>query len=221
MNIDTTGGAGGPNSLTGKTLGGRWKVEAPIATGSLGSLLRATDAKDQAPVAIRVPGGALLTETDVTVRWTESVKALATVDHPNLVKTLGGGLEGGTAWAAVRFVGGGSLEDLTASRAGRPSAGDVSTWLGKIAGALDTLHGAGIVHRGVRPSAILFDATARPFLADATLGKALDATETSALATAASASAQNYFAPEGGHSWRVWKQGASAAFALIGATKEK
>ena len=32
---------------------------------------------------------------------------------------------------------------------------------------------------------------------------------------------RNYFAPEGGHSWRVWKQGASAAFALIGATKEK
>lgn len=28
--------------------------------------------------------------------------------------------------------------------------------------------------------------------------------------------ARNYFAPEGGHSWRVWKEGASAAFALIG-----
>lgn len=28
--------------------------------------------------------------------------------------------------------------------------------------------------------------------------------------------AQNYFAPAGGHAWRVWIQGASAAFALIG-----
>ncbi len=196
MSNDTTGGAGGTSPLSGKTLGGRWKVEGPICSGSLGSLLRATDAKDSSPVAIRVPGGALLAETDLTVRWADGVKALTTIDHTNLVKTLGGGLEDGTPWAAVRFVGGGSLEDLTASRAGRPSAADVSTWLGRIAGALDTLHGAGIVHRGVRPSAILFDAAGQPFLADATIGKALDASETNALATVMSSAAANYLAPE-------------------------
>ena len=32
--------------------------------------------------------------------------------------------------------------------------------------------------------------------------------------------AQNYFAPAGGHAWRVWKEGASAAFALIGAPRQ-
>ena len=32
---------------------------------------------------------------------------------------------------------------------------------------------------------------------------------------------QNYFSPAGGHAWRVWKEGASAAFARIGAEDGK
>ena len=158
--------AGANVDLSGKTLGGRWRVEALVGSGALGSTWRATDAKTGKPAAVRVPSSRLLAQGDLAARWAAAVQSLVSAAHRNLVPVLDAGLEEGTPWAALGWMEGGNLEDRLASRTAPPTAGEVVLWLGKVAGALDVVHGTGVIHRGVRPSAILFDGAGEPALGE-------------------------------------------------------
>lgn len=60
---------------------------------------------------------------------------------------------------------GGSYAAVVAAR-GRLSPGEVVTALAPMAGALGTLHAAGLVHADLSPGNVLFDGSGRPWLAD-------------------------------------------------------
>lgn len=60
---------------------------------------------------------------------------------------------------------GGSFAAVVAAR-GRLSPGEVVTALAPVAGAMGTLHAAGLVHADLSPGNILFDGSGRPWLTD-------------------------------------------------------
>lgn len=92
---------------------------------------------------------------------------LAALSHPSILQVMAmvptdGGLALITPYAA-----GGSLAAAVAHRPGGLPAAAVADLGIRMASALATMHGAGIVHRNVKPANILFDREHRPLLADA------------------------------------------------------
>ncbi len=188
--------AGAAGDLAGRTLGGRWRVDSLVGSGALGSTWRATDSTNGKPAALRVPAARLTAGGDGLSRWAAAVKSLAGLRHPSLVPVLDAGVDGDTAWAALGWLEGGNLEDRLAGRAGRPTPAEVSPWLAKIASALDAVHAFGVVHRGVRSSAVLFDGAGVPVLGECCVSKALGEPAADAVLTASSTRGTEFFGPE-------------------------
>ena len=86
--------------------------------------------------------------------------------HPNIVTVLDSGfLDDGRPYLAMTFCPGGSLADRLAREGPLPVA-DVLRVGVKIAGALQTSHAHGVVHRDVKPENILVTPAGEPALSD-------------------------------------------------------
>jgi tetratricopeptide (TPR) repeat protein len=104
---------------------------------------------------------------------------IARLDHPGIVKVLTVGEDHGTPWFAMDLVRGRSLQaELAELRVERRL--DAAHFrrcariAAEVAHALDHAHRAGIVHRDVKPSNVLLDATGRAVLTDFGLARDLE-----------------------------------------------
>lgn len=134
-------------------LDGRYRLLNCVGRGGMASVYRADDLLLGRTVAVK------LIRHDPEARFSadraESEKALlASLSHPSLVTLFDARLEPGSAqYLVMEFVDGPTLTArLTYGPV--PSA-QVAQIAGDLADALDTVHGAGIIHRDVKPSNVL------------------------------------------------------------------
>ncbi len=126
--------------------------------------------------AIKVIRADLARSPEFQRRFAGEARALAKLDHPNIVRVLDFGETEGVAYLVLELVTGGSL----VQRLREPWTVDgVVRVLGPIAAALDYVHERQIVHGDVKPANILFRADGTPVLAD--FGIARDLAETMGL----------------------------------------
>ncbi|MFA5258107.1 MAG: protein kinase, partial [Opitutales bacterium] len=105
-------------------------------------------------------------------------RTLALLDHPNIVRVLYAGTDGGRNYIALEYADGGSLEGLLRERGGRLPPREVRGALLQILSGLACAHSHGVVHRDLKPANVLrkssgqylisdFDLALSPVLADA------------------------------------------------------
>jgi eukaryotic-like serine/threonine-protein kinase len=160
----------------GARLKGRYELERPLASGSMGSVWKARDVDLDRLVAIKVAGPECLRDPAFRERFRREVRHLITLEHPNIVRLYDMGEEGSVPFAALAYMEGGNLgERVRRLGTGSPvrlSLGDLPAWLVPLADALDFIHARGVVHRDVKPENILFDGAGHVYLADFGLSKA-------------------------------------------------
>ncbi|MBT9258035.1 serine/threonine protein kinase [Phycicoccus sp. MAQZ13P-2] len=94
---------------------------------------------------------------EVVAQFLAEVKAMAGLEHPCVVPVYGmGHCVDGRPYLAMKVYGAGTMEDR--ARGGRLSLAEVLRAGIGVAGALETAHRAGLVHRDVKPANILVDA---------------------------------------------------------------
>lgn len=98
-------------------------------------------------------------------RFRHEARSAARVRHQNLVAIVDAGELDGRPYIASTFVEGETLERRVAEQ-GPLALGDVVRLASEVAAGLDALHAAGIVHRDVKASNILLDATGKAMLTD-------------------------------------------------------
>ncbi len=148
----------------GAVLRHRYRIEAPIGQGGMGSVYLAEDLRLEgrkcAVKAVRIDPSL---EPDVILelqqQFSREASVLARLDHPNLPKVSDYFTEDGLDYLVMDYVLGKNLKELMdeARRSGRfLTEVEVMTWARQLCDALDYLHTQDppVLHRDIKPSNI-------------------------------------------------------------------
>ncbi len=146
--------SGGPQPFErGTVLEGRYRIDDEAGRGGMGVVYRGTDLTLSRPVAIkamRVSGA----DAGVLARFMHEARALASVEHRNLVPAYAIGQEAGVYYMVMKFVEGRTLDEVLRVDGPMPELG-VRRIVAEVCDALSALHSAGLVHRDMKPGNIM------------------------------------------------------------------
>jgi eukaryotic-like serine/threonine-protein kinase len=136
-----------PGNLVGKTLAG-CRLVASVARGSMGEVFRGVHEALQRPVAVKVvPIDAQ--QKDAVDKLLVEARALAKIEHPNIVHVYDVGLQGSLFYIVMQFLEGTTLKALF-DESGALPVDDVYRVIGDIARGLGAMHGEGLIHRDLK-----------------------------------------------------------------------
>ena len=144
------GGDSPPVLAAGDTLGGV-EIIAPLAKGGMGVIYKARQPELNRVVAIKVIDAKLAGVPEFTQRFEREARALAVLNHPNVVQVFDYGHEDGLCYLVMEWVDGTSLREILA--VGHLSADDALRYVPQICDALEYAHSRGVVHRDPIPRA--------------------------------------------------------------------
>jgi serine/threonine-protein kinase len=133
------------------------RIEAVLGRGGMGVIYRATELRLGRPVALKLIATEQASDPDVRERFEREARMTASIEHPNVVPVYGAGEEDGHLYLVMRFVPGTDLHHVLGQEA-RLAPARAASIVAQVADALDAAHGAGLVHRDVKPANILLNA---------------------------------------------------------------
>src|SRR5712692_2279797 len=165
----------------------RYQLGRVLAKGAMRSVCNALDPKLHRKVAIKtILMGQLDEETakDFSVRFEREARAVARLNHPNIVQVYDFGEEGDTAYLVMELIDGKELK--SALTTGRPfDRRECVRIMCELLDALDFAHEAKVIHRDIKPANVMFDSQGRTKLTDFGVARVTDADRTSAERTQA------------------------------------
>lgn len=99
-------------------------------------------------------------------RFEESTKALAKLEHDNIVEVLNYVSDHGTGYMVMEHVDGETLERWLKARRGPPTLDDIRPFLAPVFDALEYVHMRNILHRDIAPDNVMIAKDGRPVLID-------------------------------------------------------
>ncbi|HTR53012.1 MAG TPA: serine/threonine-protein kinase [Kofleriaceae bacterium] len=146
--------ASGAHRMIGQLVLGQYELVDVIGQGGMSVVFKARHKMTDQEVALKILPPELAANSQVKSRFLEEAKALAALDHPNIVHLYNFGQENGSFVLAMQFVEGRTWERLVLEktkldwRASCRIAVDVLK-------ALEYAHGRGVIHRDMKPSNVL------------------------------------------------------------------
>ncbi|MCU0682482.1 MAG: protein kinase [Polyangiaceae bacterium] len=188
-------GAGfGPALAPGEALG-RYEVAALAGAGAMGEVYRARDARLGREVALKVLPPRFASDPRRLARFLREGRAAAALRHPNLVTVYDVVAEGRRLCVVSEWVEGETLRAFL--RRGPLAPGRALGFARQLARGLAAAHGAGVVHRDVKPENVLVGPGDELKVVDFGLAKLLDASpEASGTEPGAVLGSAGYMAPE-------------------------
>ncbi len=139
---------------------GRYEVRAVLGEGAFGRVYRAFDAELGREVAIKVPHPQGLTPA-VRERFLREARAAAHLHHPNVCPIFDVGTDGDLPFIVMRFIPGGTLAELLASRRQAPPPKFAVATARQLALGVAAAHAEGVIHRDLKPQNALWDESRR------------------------------------------------------------
>src|SRR6266496_5858943 len=177
-----------------------YRIESVIGRGGMGVVYLAEDLSLQRRVALKLLPPDLSQDAKFRDRFVRESRLAASLDHPNIVPIFEAREADGQLYIAMRYVQGMDLKSLI-QRDGALGLERALWILTQVASALDAAHGAGLVHRDVKPGNILIATAQEPgsaehvYLSDFGLTKRT-ASDSGVTATGQFVGTLDYAAPE-------------------------
>jgi Tol biopolymer transport system component len=151
---------------------GPYEIVGAIASGGMGNVYRARDAKLGRDVALKILPASFTHDPDRLARFRREAQLLAALNHPHIAQIHGFEEASGTPFLVLELVDGASLADRV--RHG-PLPIDEALAIGKqIAAALEATHEKGIIHRDLKPANIVLTPDGQVKVLDFGLAKAAE-----------------------------------------------
>lgn len=169
--------------LVGKYKGfflGKHKLLGHIGSGGMSSVYLAEHTKMHDLRAIKVLPQSKLGKASYLARFQQEAKAIASLNHPNIVRAHDIDNQGNTHYIVMEYVDGDDLQTIVKKKGPLPFD-KVADYIAQAAHGLQHAHDVGLIHRDVKPANVLINSQGRVKLLD--LGLALFADEDQASLT--------------------------------------
>jgi serine/threonine-protein kinase len=142
-------------TLIGRTIAGKFAIEAFLGGGAMGSVFRARQMALEKTVAIKVMHRDLSRDPMFAMRFLREAKAASRIDHANSMRVLDFGEEpDGLLYMAMEYLDGRDLFSVIQQEWPLPNPRVVDVLMQTLA-ALAVAHDMGVVHRDLKPENIM------------------------------------------------------------------
>ncbi|MFL6061278.1 MAG: serine/threonine-protein kinase [Marmoricola sp.] len=168
-------GPGSPSTTVAHpaVLDDRYVLNGRLGSGGMADVYRATDRVLHRQVAVKILRDTA--EGKNRTRFADEARTLASLNHPGLITLLDAGFQGDHPYLVMELAEGATLSEAIASGSLEPV--EVARIGAELATALDYAHGAGVVHRDVKPSNVLLCDDGRVLLADFGIARLIGSTD--------------------------------------------
>jgi serine/threonine-protein kinase len=142
------------DALIGRTVAGKFRIDAHVGRGAMGTVYKATQLNLQKTIAIKVLNPNRPADGAYASRFKREAKAASRLDHPNSLRVIDFGEDEGLLYIAMEFLQGKDLlktlrEEYPLSRA------RIVSILSQVLAALAVAHEMGVIHRDLKPENIM------------------------------------------------------------------
>lgn len=149
-----------------------YDIHALIACGGMGAVYQATQRSLDRIAAIKILPREFSTDEEFRKGFEAEAKAMAKLNHPNLIGVYDFGEAGGMLYLVMEYVDGKSLFHSSHGQAVDQS--DALRIVSQVCAGLEHAHSHGILHRDIKPANILLDSHVNPKVGDFGLARALE-----------------------------------------------
>jgi serine/threonine protein kinase len=147
-------GASGAHRMIGSVMLGQYELVDVLGQGGMSVVFKGRHKLTEQEVALKILPPELAAHSQVKSRFLDEAKALAALDHPNIVHLYNFGQENGSFVLAMQFVQGRTWERMIIENQRLDWASSCKICV-DVLRALEYAHGRGIVHRDMKPSNVL------------------------------------------------------------------
>ncbi|MBK9073127.1 MAG: serine/threonine protein kinase [Myxococcales bacterium] len=158
---DTAGLAAPPGAATsppprlGQLIAGRYRLDAVLGVGGMGTVYRGEQIALKRPVAVKLVNHDLCRNPSIVARFLAEAETVARLNHPNIVTLYDFGTEpDGSLYLVMEFLPGRSLRHVLAEQKSLPVAQAVE-YVMQVARAVAYANKAGVIHRDLKPDNIV------------------------------------------------------------------
>ena len=148
---------------------GPYEIQSPLGAGGMGEVYRAKDTRLGREVALKILPGSFATEPDRLRRFEQEARAVAALNHPNILAIHDIGQHDGSPFLVSELLEGESLRAVL-DRGTQPQRKTIEYGV-QIAHGLAAAHEKGIVHRDLKPENIFVTKDGRIKILDFGLAK--------------------------------------------------
>jgi serine/threonine-protein kinase len=130
---------------------GRYEIKGPVGKGGMGEVYRALDTELDRDVAVKVLPEDVAGDEDRLRRFKREAKAAARLSHPSIVEIFDFGRQGDITFAVTELLDGKSLREHLDSKGKSLPWSETREIAVAVADGLAVAHGAGVVHRDIKP----------------------------------------------------------------------
>ena len=154
---------------------GRYELRGRIGSGGMATVWRGFDTRLGRDVAVKVLSENMASDERFRHRFEREARHVASLNHPNVVVVHDFGVDGDRLFIVMELVTGKTLQQVLTESAPLPAPRVTALALDILAG-LDHAHGAGILHRDIKPGNILVTESGIAKLADFGIAKGTEET---------------------------------------------
>lgn len=144
-----------PDSLVGTTFAGKYRIDARLNEGGMGTVYRGTHVLMDKTVAIKVLRPSLAADEKIVARFSREARAASRISHPNALSVTDFGEdESGHVFLVMEYLSGKTLKHVIREEGPLPLARvvDIARQIGD---ALHAAHEQGVVHRDLKSDNIM------------------------------------------------------------------
>lgn len=138
----------------GEVFDGRYKINRTIGVGGMAIVYEATDLMTNKRVALKMLKDSISDNTQALRRFINESKAVAMLNHPNIVKILDVSVKTDHKFIVMEYISGITLREYM-NRKGALDWREATEFISQILLALDHAHMKGVIHRDIKPQNIM------------------------------------------------------------------